>query len=103
MAVRTGGFILGAILFTTELPFSHEKHIWIRMGAPRRASFIYSRITTYGMRKEPSRLVTVRVPDGLYWRARRLQMDDPERFPTTTSVILAALKAFLADPVRQEE
>jgi len=44
--------------------------------------------------------VTVRVPDGLYWRARRLMMDDPERFPTTTSVILAALKAFLME---QEE
>jgi hypothetical protein len=99
-AVSTGGFNLGAILFSTELPFSHEKHIWIHMGAPRRATFIYSRITTCGMRKEPSRLVTVRVPDGLYWRARRLMMDDPEHFPTTTSVILAALKAFLME---QEE
>jgi len=73
------------------------------MGAPRRASFIYSRITTCGMRKEPSRLVTVRVPDGLYWRARRLMMDDPEHFPTTTSVILAALKAFLMEPTRSGE
>jgi hypothetical protein len=67
------------------------------MGAPRRASFIYSRITTCGMRKEPSRLVTVRIPDDLLWRARRLMMDDPEHYPTTTSVILAALKAFLVD------
>ena len=57
------------------------------------------------MRKEPSRLVTVRVPDYLLWRARRLMMDDPERYPTTTSVILAALKAFLvdSDPNGQEE
>jgi len=59
------------------------------------------------MRKEPSRLVTVRVPDYLLWRARRLMMDDPERYPTTTSVILAALKAFLVDSdpnePRQEE
>jgi len=47
--------------------------------------------------------VTVRVPDGLYWRARRLMMDDPEHFPTTTSVILAALKAFLMEPTRSGE
>ena len=50
------------------------------------------------MRKEPSRLVTVRVPDDLLWRMRYLQMDDPERYPTITSVILAALKSFLAEP-----
>ena len=74
------------------------------MGAPRRASFIYSCITLYGMRKEPSRLVTVRVPDDLLWRARRLMMDDPEHYPTTTSVILAALKAFLMEqPVDQQQ
>jgi hypothetical protein len=47
------------------------------------------------VRKEPSRYVAVRLPSELYWRARRLMVEDPERYPTITSVIVAALEAFL--------
>ena len=51
--------------------------------------------TTCGVRKEPSRYVAVRLPSELYWRARRLMVEDPGRYPTISSVIVAALEAFL--------